>query len=240
MPVVRPFSVAALLGLIVLLGTRRAEANADELKGRVVDRSGVGMPDLRIWAIGGSYERPRLVARTTTGAGGRFVLPPPTGPRRPEDGEFLHILATAGDGRLGWRFTGWPKYPMRDDLRIVLGPVGEVRGRLNDQDGRPIAGAEIAPMTIYLRADNHPGRESLPMPPELAGPLRATTTADGSFVIKGIPHGAELDATIAATGSGGLRIYWKTDQPATIVVDRRPGRIEGTLKPPDAPGSRAS
>ncbi len=217
-------------------GGCRAEAGADDLAGRVVDRAGAGVPDLAIWAIGGSYEHPRIVARTTTGAGGRFSLPTLTGPRQPEDRDFLHILAQAGDGRLGWRFTGWPKYPERDQLRIILGPVGEVRGRLNDQDGRPIAGAEITPATIYLKGEDHPGYEMLPMPAEIAGPFRATTAADGSFIIKGIPLGAELDATIAAAGFAGLRVYWKTQRPAAIVLDRHPGRIEGTFKPPGGRG----
>jgi hypothetical protein len=237
---VRSFSVAAMLGLIVLAGGWpggcRAEAGADDLTGRVVDRAGAGVADLRIWAIGGSWEHPRVVARAKTGAEGRFVLPRPAEPSGSEDAGFHNILALADDGRLGWRFTGWPKYPQRDELRIVLRPVGEVRARLNDQDGRPIAGAEITPAAIYLKSEDHPGQDYLPMPAELAGPLRATTAADGSFAIKGLPQGAQIQATVAAPGLGGLQVLWKTDRPATIVLDRRSGRIEGTLKPPDARG----
>ena len=118
-------------------------------------------------------------------------------------------------------------------VTIVLGPVGEVRGRLNDQDGRPIAGAEVMPVSFSRPAEDHPGQDLLRLSPELAGPLRTTTAADGSFAIEGIPPGCQVHATIAAPGFGKPRISWDATRPVTIVLDGRLGRIEGRLKPPD-------
>src|SRR5689334_7339852 len=87
--------VAVVLGAIVPAAGARAGAAADDLAGRVVDRAGGAVSGLPIWAIGGEWEHPRVVARTTSGREGRFVLPPPSGPRGPQDMLNLTILARA-------------------------------------------------------------------------------------------------------------------------------------------------
>ena len=104
---------------------------------------------------------------------------------------------------------------------------------MNDQDGRPIAGAEVVPVDISRPAEEHPGQDPLRLSPELAGPLRTRTAADGSFALDGIPPGCRVDATIAAAGFGKPWISWDASRPASIVLDGRLGRVEGRLKPPD-------
>jgi hypothetical protein len=141
-----------------------------------VDRAGVGVPDLTIWAIGGLLEHPRVVARTTTGAGGRFVLPRPSERSRAGSAGFVDILALARDGRLGWRMTGWPEYPQTDELRIVLSPVGEVRGPLNDQDGRSPRPTLIAPPPWPTRRARSPSGPRRSAPGSLSGSGRMIPT----------------------------------------------------------------
>ena len=171
---VRSVGVAVVLGMAALVfgWTGRCRADGEGLPGRVVDRAGTGAADVQVWAVGGERDHPRVVVRATTDDGGWFVLARPTAPRGPQDETYLKILAVARDGRLGWRLAMWPDYPQKDALRIVLGPVGEVRGRVHDQDGRPIAGAEVTPLAASLAGVDHPGQDSFRMPPELAGPLR--------------------------------------------------------------------
>jgi hypothetical protein len=233
-------SVVVASGLIIVAagwpGRCRAGAEARDLSGRVVDRAGVAVPGVPIWAIGGEREHPRVVAKTTTDTRGRFVLPPLSEPPGPQDSDFLEILAIDRDGRFGWRLTGWPKYPQPGDLRIVLDPVGEVRGRVQDHEGRPIAAAEITTNSVYRIPVDHPGPDSIEMPTELAAPFRATTAADGTFAIKGVPERAELETTIASPGSGDIRVFWDTTRPVTIVLDRRSGRVEGQLESADGRG----
>ncbi len=237
---VRPFSAVVVLATIAMAGgwpgRCRADADAGELSGRVVDQAGVGVPDVPIQAVGGEREHPRVVASTTTDAGGWFVLPPPPQPREAEDGAVPEHRGHGPRRPARLDVDGLASVSAGRDFRIIVRAVGKVRGRLNDQDSRPIAGAEIAPTAIYLAGENHPGKDSLELPPELAGPLRARTAADGSFAIRGVPMGAELHATIAGGGLAGLQIIWDTARPATIVLDRRFGRVEGTLDPPDARG----
>src|SRR5262249_44452322 len=138
--------------------------------------------------------------------------------------------------RIGWLSMVWPGSVDAADVRIALGPVGEARGRINDRDGRPIAGAEVTPAIISRKDADRPGQDYIRIPPELAGPLKPTRAADGSFAVNGPPQGAELQAIIAAPGFGEPRIYWDTTKPVAIVLDGRLGRIEGTLKAPDARG----
>ncbi len=109
-------------------------------------------------------------------------------------------------------------------------PVGDVRGRLTDQDGRPIAGVEVAPTFIRVRVAP---LVSTWLNPELTDLFRTTTAADGSFLIKGIPPGAAIWASIAAPAYGAPAIWWETSQAVTIALDGRLGRIKGRLKPPE-------
>ena len=55
-------------------------------------------------------------------------------------------------------------------------------------------------------------------------------------MLKGIPQGAGIFATIASPAFGSPKISWDTARPVTIVLDGRLGRINGRLKPPDTRG----
>ena len=156
----------------------------------------------------------------------------PGNPPAPRTSRFLNVFARVGDGRIGWRDSIWRNHTDARELTIVLGPVGQVRGRLNDQDGRPIAGAEVMPVSISRPAEEHPGQDCIRLSPELAGPFRTKTAADGSFALDGIPPGCRVIATIAAPGFGKPWISWDASRPVSIVLDGRLGRIEGRLKPP--------
>ena len=65
--------------------------------------------------------------------------------------------------------------------------------------------------------------------PELNVVFKTTTAADGSFMLKGIPQGAMIHATIAAPPFGSPRISWDATRPVTIALDGRLGRVKGRL-----------
>ncbi|MFI5456457.1 MAG: carboxypeptidase regulatory-like domain-containing protein [Isosphaerales bacterium] len=223
-----------VLGLIGLACgfPRRCAAQAEDLSGRVVDKAGIGVSGAKVWAIGGDWETPETIATATTGDRGYFVFPRAWGPAGPQVSRFLNVFARVGDGRIGWRGSVWWHHVVARELTIVLGQVGQVRGRLNDQDGQTIAGAEVMPVSFSRSAEEHPGQDMLRLSDELARPLRTKTAADGSFALDGIPPGSQVDATIAAPGFGKPGISWDASRPVSIVLDGRLGRIEGRLKPP--------
>ncbi|MGO9467334.1 MAG: carboxypeptidase regulatory-like domain-containing protein [Isosphaeraceae bacterium] len=227
--------VLALVGLAGELPAR-GQAQTADLSGRVVDKAGAGVSGVKVWAIGGDWETPETVATATTDDRGRFVLPRAWGNADAQGPRFLSALARSHDGRIGWERTRFRGATGEDELKIVLSPVGQARGWLNDHEGRPIAGAEITPVLISRQSEDHPGQDSIRLSPEFATLLRTKTATDGSFAITGISTGGMVEATIATRGFGAPRIYWDISKPVTIVLDSRLGQIDGRLKPPDARG----
>ena len=204
----------------------------NDVPGRVVDQSGAGVPGVQVWAIEGPGWTPTTVAKTTTDSEGRFVVPWPPDARGLRDVQNFAMFAQGRDGRVGWQHPAWLNTVDGKRVEIELKAVGDVPGRLTDQNGRPIAGVEVAPELISRSGQTNSG-DFIRLSAELTALLRTTTAADGSFVLKGIPQGAGIFATIASPAFGSPTISWDTARPVTIVLDGRLGRIKGRLKPPD-------
>ncbi len=226
-----------VLALIVLAGgfPHRCAAQAESLSGRVVDKAGAGISGAQVWAIGGRWDEPEPAAQATTDAQGRFLMPKAWGQGGPASLHYLSLFARAPDGRIGWQTTLWRNSVDANDVRIELGPVGEARGRVVNQDGRPVAGAEVTPV-LFIRSADLASNDYIRLSPDVATRYRTTTAADGSFRLEGTPQGGAIQATIVAQGFGKPRISWDTTRPVTIALDSRIGQIQGRLKPPDARG----
>jgi RNA polymerase sigma factor (sigma-70 family) len=229
---------ALAVAILVLPATAAApqspvprEPGPDDLPGRVVDKTGKGVAGVEIWAMDGLWWTPNTVAKTTTDAQGRFMVPWAQSRRRQRGADNFSLLARGRDGSIGWQHPVWLNSADGKGAEIELYPVGDVRGRLTDQGARPIAGVEVAPLHI-TRSNAHGIRLS----PETAALFRTTTGADGSFVLKGIPQGAGISATIAAPAFGAPTVHWDTSQAVTIALDGRLGRINGRLELPDPRG----
>ena len=146
------------------------------------------------------------------------------------------LFARAPDGRVGW-LHGLAQAHTADgkEVEIELMPVSEVRGRLIDQNGRPIAGVGVSPTEFSQPGDRADSGDSFRLSPELTALYRTTTAADGSFVLKGIPR---------APGSSGdrgpgIRLAYDLlghDPAGDDRARRPPGADQGPLKPPDARG----
>ncbi len=243
-------AIAAVTAAMIVLGwiamaaePSRSDPNtpgADDLSGRVVDIAGAPVADARVWAVGGRWDLPETVAAANTDAQGHFVLPRAWDHPAANEaiaGGWFGLFARGPDGRVGWLAT----VRRRDDagkenaLEIAIGPVGEVRGRVIDHDGRPIAGVWVSPIQFSRPGDSGSGDSFKPCPEALAPYIRKTA-ADGSFVLEGIPPSARLKAAFCVEGRGDLRFIWDTTRPVTFTLDDRLGRIQGRIEPPDARG----
>ena len=210
---------------------------ANDVDGRVVDKAGAGVADAQVWAMVGQGNEPETAATGTTDRQGRFVLPnawnDKTMRNGARQGDLMGLFARGRDGQVGWL------HPVRfnsadgKSIEVELGPVGDVRGRLTDQNARPIAGVEVKPVLLRPSGNSYPGAY-IRLSPEVGSVFRTTTASDGSFVLKGIPRGAGIFAAIAAPAFGSPAVSWDTSQTVSIVLDRRLGRIQGRLRPPDA------
>ena len=205
------------------------KAGADDLPGRVMDKSGAGAPNVEIWAMDGILN-PETVARTTTDGEGQFVMPQVVH-RLGSPGRFsnLSVFARGRDGTIGWQSPVSRNSPDEKTVEIELHAVGDVQGRLTDQDARPIASVEVAPV-VFRPPANAFGTSFIRLSAEVSALFRTRTASDGSFVLKGIPRGAGIFAVIAAPAFGSPTISWDTTQPVTIVLDSRLGQIKGRLK----------
>jgi hypothetical protein len=206
-----------------------APGRADDLPGRVVDRSGAAVAGARIWALYGGRDT-ETVATATTDGEGRFVLPRVVNRIRPPGySQDLGLFARARDGSIGWLRPRARGGPEGQGVSIELEAVGDLRSRLTDQGGRPIAGVDVAPVLLSRTDTDYQW-----LSPEASAVLRATTAADGSFVLKGIPRGATIYLRVADPKFGTPMVSWDTSQAGTIVLDGRLGRIKGRLNLPEA------
>ncbi len=192
----------------------------------------LAVPGVQVWAIEGPGWTPTTVAKTTTDNEGRFVVSWPPDARGLREVQNFAVFARAPDGRVGWQHPTWLNTVDRKGVEIELKAGADVPGRLTDQNGRPIGGVEVAPELIRRSGQTNSG-DFIRFSAELTALLRTTTAADGSFVLKGIPQGAGIFATIASPAFGSPTISWDTARPVTVVLDGRLGRINGRLKPPD-------
>ena len=236
-------AVLALAGVALTLNTLARGSPAfdppkdapNDLPGRVVDKAGAVVAGGHVWAVAGPGWTPETVATVTTDVQGRFVVPFPRNQGDRRDLQDFGVIARGSDGSIGWQRPAWPNSPDGKNVEIELKPVGDVPGRLTDQNARAIAGVEVATVLINPAGEGNAGNY-IRLSPEVTALLRTTTAADGTFVLKGIPRGARIFAAIAAPAFGTPTISWDTTRAETIVLDGRLGRIKGRIKPPETRG----
>jgi Carboxypeptidase regulatory-like domain len=213
------------LAALALLGGLLAPARAGTvvLTGVVIDQGGKPVADAGVWVF--DYEA-QTTPGTRTAAGGTFSLEVNAGKRRLWD-----VMAVAQGLALG---TARLSLDEMKPIALRLGPETQVRGRVIDQDERPVAGAEVS--YEWLRPANadpalfwdsvYLGRERR---------IRCETDADGRFALGHIPKGARTALRVDAAGFA----HWQTsrvdDMPTggqaeevTIHLERE-GVVEGRV-----------
>jgi hypothetical protein len=117
------------------------------------------------------------------------------------------------------------------NIQLDLVEVTDAPGTLADQEGKPIAGAEVIPVRVSLPAKLS-SRISLTslLPATLVELLRATTAADGSFVIKGLPRSTQLHARVIAPDFGSPLGSWSLSEPVKHCPRRSLGPHRGTIQ----------
>jgi len=161
--------------------------------------------------VGRTADVTTVLARGTSGEGGRFTLDRPAGLAGDLDPYRSPILWAAKPGfRLS--ATWLPKaLPGPDEpLRIVLGPPGKVQVRVEGPDGRPVAGAVVRPERLTNQDALIPG--------EIAEKASATTGQDGVAVLDVVSPKelAYVDVRTREYGAQGWRITTPADSPVAV------------------------
>ncbi|HXO21390.1 MAG TPA: carboxypeptidase-like regulatory domain-containing protein [Thermoanaerobaculia bacterium] len=164
------------------------------LAGRLEDGlGGAGLVGALVW----SAEDPASWARSD--GAGRFTLPWPV----LSDAVEIHVRAAgflplAARRRLGARATA----------EVVLAPVRPFAGRVVDETGRPVAGAEITARPH----DPRPG-------------ARARSGADGSFLLRDLWPQSAYALTAAAAGHGSATLELETGSQVAGQPPEKPARV---------------
>lgn len=182
-----------MLGLFFLLG--RQTSAASQVKGTVTDTSGQPVEGAEVQfhvAVEGYGSRElRLEAKATTDGKGGFELP-----------------ASAPYGVIVVRKPGlahgWIEVDQRptEPIHITLTPPASVAGKVVDEAGKPVQGADVHVTAVYSSASATSGRRSFRyLAGSIARQLYKTRTGDdGRFRIDGFPTNASVNLAASAGG----------------------------------------
>ncbi len=133
-----------------------------------------------------------------------------------------NLFACDSKGRIG--SNGLHRNVDEKPMVIQLVAVGEQSGRVVDEDGKPIAGATITPLSAYeVRNTNSQIPTSyIELPPWESSRLAVRTDADGRFTLTGLPVGHRLQFELQA-GELGTMKYSSHDVGDINVTHRKLG-----------------
>lgn len=194
--------------------------------GKPVDGARVWLRSYR--RTGGTEE---ALIETVADSQGRFALPSPEGPEAIPN----EIIARAADGRIGWFSLFRNDSTEFSGLRIELFLVGEAHGRLTDSAGQPLPDVHLHVRSLGIREKGASSHENWHEIPELlSSQFEATTEADGSFMLRGIPVGSQIHASVSAPRYGDPDVFWAQSQSGDFRLERA-GRVRlhftGAAKP---------
>ena len=226
------FLLAGLAAIGVCRGQEESKPAGDRAEKRVVRVFGVvrdaadrPVSEATVWlaesdARGG--RPPARVSETRSGADGEFSFY-----RAVEKETVLYLIARDAQGRLVW--SGSLIRPGQNVIR--LREVCEVRGRVMDSDGQPIAGARVSPrMFLYLPPGERASGDFIEPFAELAAEFETHTAADGSFVLHRVPKDVHVSCEVSAPGFGRPRATFAAHDSVTIKLQRA-GKLSGALGP---------
>lgn len=195
---------------------------AGTLAGRVVDPQGRPLPGAAVTAVAEAALGERafdpsdpVADRAFTDAQGRFALRLV----RPEQSYEVRAARSGAIPAAQIALVGDPAASPRN-LTLVLAPVRSARGRVQDPDGKPVAGAEIV-----LRPALRPGRQTFSTA-EGRDAVRAESDAQGGFSFVECPA-AEVELAVRKKGFAPAVLPALRIPPGTGPADL--GRV--TLRP---------
>jgi len=202
----------AVLCLILALCIPCLAADIVSARGIVVDPEGKPVSGVKVYAVlrAASYFVVSTKGATTSGGDGRFAL---TALPRPKPDQGYDLIAVKPGEYLGWAeghgelYRRFRRQPLpAGDYRIIVSKPGVFEGRVVDEAGNPIAGAEVVPFALFARSGGRgsggpvPSAVGVDMLKGIATIPSATTDSEGVFRIQGVP--AHADPSLGADKSG--------------------------------------
>jgi protocatechuate 3,4-dioxygenase beta subunit len=174
------------------------------ISGKVTDSQGGLVADAKvtlcqmIYAAGASSLQSQVVDEKSTAADGAFtlVIPQGTDPKRAS-----YVVARKEGLSLGWTF--W-RLQANQRLTIALSEPKDLAGEVVDEEGKPVAEAEVRIAAVMLGSPEN--RRSL-APPNFLCPQ---TDPKGHFVFADMPAEASFEFTVEKSGRAAIATLDRT------------------------------
>ncbi|WP_165223966.1 carboxypeptidase-like regulatory domain-containing protein [Aquisphaera insulae] len=205
------------------------------LSGTAVDREGRPVVGVEIVLSHGPADDGTVpvLSRATTDAQGRYEILPPAADRRPQRRQSWHLSAYRPGSGLVVSVTHL-KAKDADGYRLALLPAGRRTFTVRGDDGRPIAGVRLTPLTVLPRQPNY---FITTLPTEIIHRVSATTGADGRAELTCLEPTTELFAvlaTIPGLGTHALSLTEDQRRSEAVTLDLRAGgQVAGRVLRPD-------
>jgi protocatechuate 3,4-dioxygenase beta subunit len=173
-------------------------------KGRVLDREGKPVLDASVtlyeahWCEEHDRSDVRLVVERRTEAGGAFSLPID---ENPDDFGMGYVVVRKEGFALSW-IEWWVGQEQECD--ITLGEPRNLAGVVVDENGRPVAEAQVG---VYSAVLSRGGDESDTLDRAVSTFLDVKTDAEGRFVLPNMPGEATFDFIVSKPGHAVLCTY---------------------------------
>jgi hypothetical protein len=224
-----------IIGALVMMALAQAPASSAALSGQVVDAEGRPAPGIEVvLSLGRGLWQCSVFSRATSDHDGRFRIdvPAETDPRRAQF--YLALWAYAPKAGLA----GQAFAPAAGPVHLKLGGPVRTAVRVLGPDGKPVAGARVAP--AWLRTDRgvRPG-STVPPPDALADRLAAMTDADGKGQIQGC-RAEDIEALrIEAAGFGSQMSELGAEAGGVRAITlNAAGRLTGRVQADDPSAAR--
>ncbi len=192
-----------IIATLMMMAVAQPQASPATLSGRVVDvegRPAIGIEVLLSGIGRGPWGLP-VLSRAKSDRDGKFRLDVPA-EKDPRRAHFLlAVWAYAPKEGLAGQAFSPSAVPSAGSVQLKLGGPAHTAVRLVGPDGKPVAGARVAPVQVRVAGGIRP-RLTCPPPDALADLLATTTDADGKGEIRGC-RAEEIDAVLVEAAGFG-------------------------------------
>ncbi len=229
-----------IVGALVILALAQAPTSPATLSGQVVDAEGrpaVGIEVLLSGLANATWARP-VLSRTRSDQGGKFEIVVPAGQDPGRTRFLLALWAFAPQAGLAGQAFSPSALPAAGSVQLKLGGPAHTTVRVVGPDGKPVAGARVAPVQVRVAGGVRPS-STFPPPDALADLLAATTDADGTGQIKGC-RAEDIEAVwVEAAGFGRQGSELGAAAGGARAITLKPsGRLTGRVQADDPSAAR--
>ncbi len=191
-----------IIGAFVMIALAQAPASSTTLSGQVVDADGRPAVSIEVMlSMGRGLWECSVYSRARSDRDGKFRIDVPSETDSRRTRFYLALWAHAPNTRLAGQALSPSALPAAGSVQLKLGSPAHTTVRVLGPDGKPVAGARVAPAWLHTAREIRPG-STVPLPDALADMLAARTDADGKGEIQGCRAEDIESVSVEAAGFG--------------------------------------